>query len=144
MYSFFFFFRHVFSPILYSCCAQIWLFNDTVIPKVENVLECEFAVPRWNQGWPGIQSLAVILNLILRLEGVREWERSGNNFYVIMPWIPRKATASFPHLYRTRKAKNIVRLRKRSFYFLTLLFPGNLWKPTERVESCWVRQWGLY
>ena len=63
-------------------------------------------------------------------------ERSEKNFYIIMPWIPGKATAFFPHLCITRKAKNIVRLRERSFYVLTFLFPGNFWKPTERVESC--------
>lgn len=142
--GFFFFLRHVVSPILYSCCARIWLSNYTVVPKVDNVLECEFAVPRWNQGLPCIQSIAVILNLILLLEGIREWDRSEKNFCVIMPWIPGKATASFPHLCIMRKAKNIVRLRERLFYFLTFLFPGNFWKPTERVESCWVRQWGLY
>ena len=73
----FFFFRHVFSPMLYSCCAQIWPSNYTVIPKAENVLECEIAVPRWNQGLPCIQSLAVILKLILRRgKGVRKkWKQ---------------------------------------------------------------------
>lgn len=44
--------RCVFSSLLYSLCAQICLSYYTVLLKVGNAVECECAVPKWNQDLP--------------------------------------------------------------------------------------------